>query len=162
MQRVSEPVFWLAASRSRLGLDQRRTLGIGWESAAFKSCRNKPTSDGVSIRGVFEVASFRPGKAVEAKPFSQSTFEISLGMRGREPLSPLTNKFTSERRSRSTRRLTWGSAALAPPVFSAGYCKCLSPNNSSACSTMRRDFTTTTRGPRRRDENRSIHVATRK
>jgi hypothetical protein len=35
--------------------------------AAFKSCCNKAISDGVSIRGVFEVASFRPGKFVEAK-----------------------------------------------------------------------------------------------
>ena len=35
--------------------------------AAFKSCCNKAISDGVSIRGVFEVASFRPGKLVEAK-----------------------------------------------------------------------------------------------
>ena len=37
-------------------------------SAARKSCRSNSTSDGVSIRGVFEVASFRPGKAVEAEP----------------------------------------------------------------------------------------------
>ena len=51
----------------RLGFDQRLTRGIGWESAAFKSCRNKSISDGVSIRGIFEVTSFRPGKAVEAE-----------------------------------------------------------------------------------------------
>jgi hypothetical protein len=35
--------------------------------AAFKSCGNKAISDDVSIRGVFEVASFRPGKFVKAK-----------------------------------------------------------------------------------------------
>jgi hypothetical protein len=53
-----EPAFWLAASPSRVGFDQRLTRGIGCEIAAFKSCRNKSISDGVSIRGVFEVASF--------------------------------------------------------------------------------------------------------
>lgn len=62
---------------SRLGLDQRLTRGIGWESTAFKSCRNKSISDGVSIRGVFEVASFRPGKALAAELFSPSVFELS-------------------------------------------------------------------------------------
>ena len=56
-----------ASDARRLGLDQRLSLGIGWERAAFKSCRNKSISDGVSIRGVFEVESFRPGKAVVAE-----------------------------------------------------------------------------------------------
>ena len=37
----------------------------GWWIACFKSCRSNSTSDGVSIRGVFEVTSFRPGKFVE-------------------------------------------------------------------------------------------------
>jgi hypothetical protein len=48
--------------------------------AALKSCCNKAISDGVSIRGVFEVASFRPGEFVEAKS---------------EVLSPRTFKFLS-------------------------------------------------------------------
>ena len=63
---------------SRLGFGQRLTRGIGWESAAFKSCRNKSISDGVSIRGVFEVTSFRPGKAVVAEPecFPPPVFEV--------------------------------------------------------------------------------------
>jgi hypothetical protein len=49
--------------------------------AAFKSCLNKSISKGLSIRGVFEVASFRPGKAVEVEaepePFSPLVFEVS-------------------------------------------------------------------------------------
>src|ERR1700737_268561 len=47
--------------------------------AAFKSCLNKSISNGLSIRGVFEVASFRPGKAVaaEPEPFSPPVFESS-------------------------------------------------------------------------------------
>jgi hypothetical protein len=69
---------WAIVIRSRLGLDQRLTSGIGWESAAFKSCRNKSISDDVSIRGVFEVASFWPGKAVVAEPecLSPTLFEV--------------------------------------------------------------------------------------
>ena len=47
-------------------------------SAARRSCRSNSTSDGVSIRGVFEVASFRPGKAIEAEPeaLSPPLFEL--------------------------------------------------------------------------------------
>ena len=58
------------------------TRGIGRESAAFKSCRNNSISDGVSIRGVFEVVSFRPGKAIvvvaeaEAECLSPPLFEV--------------------------------------------------------------------------------------
>ena len=40
----------------------------GWSRAALKSCCNKAISDGVSIRGVFEGASFRPGKLGESEP----------------------------------------------------------------------------------------------
>lgn len=54
------------------------TRGIGRESAAFKSCRNNSISGSVSIRGVFEVVSFRPGKAVvaEAECLSPLLFEV--------------------------------------------------------------------------------------
>jgi hypothetical protein len=48
-----------------------RRVGVtGWSRAALKSCCNKAISDGVSIRGVFEVASFRPGKLGESEPES--------------------------------------------------------------------------------------------
>jgi hypothetical protein len=42
-----------------------------------QSCRNESISNGLSIRGLFEVAIFRPGKAVEAEPefFSPPVFE---------------------------------------------------------------------------------------
>ena len=48
-------------------------------SAAFKSCCNNSISNGSSIRGFFEVTSFRPGKAFEAEPelFSPPVFEVS-------------------------------------------------------------------------------------
>jgi integrase-like protein len=49
------------------------------EEAVSVSRLNRSISNGLSIRGVFEVASFRPGKAVEAEPESLSppVFEIS-------------------------------------------------------------------------------------
>jgi hypothetical protein len=35
--------------------------------AAFKSCLSKSISDGVSLRGLLEVTSFRPGKSIEVE-----------------------------------------------------------------------------------------------
>jgi hypothetical protein len=47
--------------------------------AAFRSCCNNSISNGLSIRGFFEVTSFRPGKAVEAESelFPPPVFEVS-------------------------------------------------------------------------------------
>jgi hypothetical protein len=44
--------------------------------AAFKSCCNKAISDEVSIRGVFEIASFRPGKFIEPEVLSPPLLEF--------------------------------------------------------------------------------------
>jgi hypothetical protein len=51
--------------------------------AAFKSSRNRSISNGLSIRGLFEVASFLPGKSVEAEPL--------LPPVPAEPYSPITD-----------------------------------------------------------------------
>src|SRR5438874_6187218 len=62
-----------------VGGPYRTLAALSRTRAAFKSCCNKAISNGLSIRGVFEVASFRPGRAVEAKPepFSPPIFEVS-------------------------------------------------------------------------------------
>src|SRR5205807_5878327 len=60
-----------------VGGPYRTLAAFSWTRAAFKSCCNKAISNGLSIRGVFEVARFRPGKAVEAtpEPFAPPIFE---------------------------------------------------------------------------------------
>jgi hypothetical protein len=75
-----DDIEWLKARISLLAkIDQygRTVLGRARARAAFKSCLNKSISNGLSIRGLFEVASFRPGKAVEAGPYSPPVFEVS-------------------------------------------------------------------------------------
>jgi len=61
-----------------VGRCYRRVRVTGWSRAALKSCCNKAISDGVSIRGIFEVASFRPGKLGESEPESLAppVFEV--------------------------------------------------------------------------------------
>ena len=60
---------WLDSSRGSARANQQWVAArvLCKSSAARRSCRSNSTSDGVSIRGVFEVASFRPGKAIEAE-----------------------------------------------------------------------------------------------
>src|SRR5207244_1056792 len=70
---------WDVQGSASVGGPYRTLAAFSRTRAAFKSCCNKAISNGLSIRGVFEVASFRPGKAVEAKPepFSPPIFEVS-------------------------------------------------------------------------------------
>ena len=79
-RRQSLILFLRRSDSIRRAYRRGRTTGV--RRAAFKSCCNKAISDGVSIRGVFEVASFRPGKFVEAKsvvlPSSVSLWKASF------------------------------------------------------------------------------------
>src|SRR5262249_15346521 len=59
--------FWPATSL-RVARPYRLRAARRRARTAFKSCRNKSISNGLSIRGLFEVASLRPGKAFEAEP----------------------------------------------------------------------------------------------
>lgn len=61
---------WIFRARMPGQISQQWTAKrvLSRSSAARRSCRSNSTSDGVSIRGVFEVASFRPGKAIDAEP----------------------------------------------------------------------------------------------
>jgi hypothetical protein len=52
-------------------------LALRLARAAFKSCLNKSISDGVSIRGIGDVASSRPGKALAVELLSPPIFELS-------------------------------------------------------------------------------------
>jgi hypothetical protein len=86
----------------------RRGRTTGVRRAAFKSCCNNAISDGVSIRGVFEVASFRPGKFVEAKS---------------EVLPPPPFKFrllAGRRLAGENRQLSVESTLVGGPRFAAG------------------------------------------
>jgi len=49
-----------------------------YAKTAFKSCLSKSISNGFSIRGLFEMASFRPGNSVATEPehLSSPVFEV--------------------------------------------------------------------------------------